>query len=135
MAEEKPRLGEMVLFGSGETSASGRAKGLDAFAIVCDSSHDLPPAVAQNLHLTVVPYTINFGVDSSIDARGFARCRWQVECLGPSTPCDTVGKHGLPRKWAVWCPQRVEELAAGFRLPAPTAACRHCERQVYTAFL
>lgn len=40
---------------------------MDPFAVVCDSSHDLPPAVARSLRLTVVPYTINFGVDSSID--------------------------------------------------------------------
>jgi len=40
---------------------------VDPFAIVCDSSHDLPPAVAKNLRLTVIPYTINFGADSSLD--------------------------------------------------------------------
>ncbi len=40
---------------------------MDPFAIVCDSSHDLPPDIAQKLRLTVVPYTINFGVDSSMD--------------------------------------------------------------------
>jgi len=40
---------------------------VDPFAIVCDSSHDLPPDIAQKLRLTVVPYTINFGVDSSMD--------------------------------------------------------------------
>lgn len=42
-------------------------RGVDPFAIVCDSSHDLPPDIAQKLRLTVVPYTINFGVDSSMD--------------------------------------------------------------------
>jgi DegV family protein with EDD domain len=40
---------------------------VDPFAIVCDSSHDLPPDIAQKLRLTVVPYTINFGADSSMD--------------------------------------------------------------------
>ena len=40
---------------------------MDPFAIVCDSSHDLPPDVSQQLHLTVVPYTINFGAESSLD--------------------------------------------------------------------
>lgn len=40
---------------------------MDPFAIVCDTSHDLPPEMAATLRLTVVPYTINFGVDSSID--------------------------------------------------------------------
>jgi DegV family protein with EDD domain len=40
---------------------------VDSFAIVCDSSHDLPPDIARNLRLTVVPYTINFGADSSMD--------------------------------------------------------------------
>jgi len=40
---------------------------VDPFAIVCDSSHDLPPDIAQKLRLTVVPYTINFGSDSSLD--------------------------------------------------------------------
>jgi DegV family protein with EDD domain len=43
------------------------ARGVDSFAIVCDSSHDLPPDIAQKLRLTVVPYTINFGADSSMD--------------------------------------------------------------------
>jgi DegV family protein with EDD domain len=42
-------------------------RGVDSFAIVCDSSHDLPPDIARNLRLTVVPYTINFGADSSMD--------------------------------------------------------------------
>jgi DegV family protein with EDD domain len=40
---------------------------VDPFAIVCDSSHDLPPDIAQKLRLTVVPYTINFGAESSLD--------------------------------------------------------------------
>ncbi|KPK47440.1 MAG: hypothetical protein AMJ77_03160 [Dehalococcoidia bacterium SM23_28_2] len=40
---------------------------MDSFAIVCDSSHDLPPYISEKLRLTVVPYSINFGVDSSID--------------------------------------------------------------------
>jgi len=40
---------------------------VDPFAIVCDSSHDLPPDITQKLRLTVVPYTINFGADSSLD--------------------------------------------------------------------
>jgi DegV family protein with EDD domain len=42
-------------------------RGVDPFAIVCDSSHDLPPDITQKLRLTVVPYTINFGADSSLD--------------------------------------------------------------------
>ena|GEM_PF-796272 len=40
---------------------------MDPFAIVCDSTHDLPPDITQKLRLTVVPFTINFGVDSSLD--------------------------------------------------------------------
>ena len=40
---------------------------MDPFAIVCDSSHDLPPEVVDKLRLTVVPYTINFGAESSLD--------------------------------------------------------------------
>jgi DegV family protein with EDD domain len=43
------------------------ARGVDPFAIVCDSSHDLPPEVVEKLRLTVVPYTINFGAESSLD--------------------------------------------------------------------
>jgi len=42
-------------------------RGVDPFAIVCDSSHDLPPDITQKLRLTVVPYSINFGADSSLD--------------------------------------------------------------------
>ena len=42
-------------------------RGVDPFAIVCDSSHDLPPDITQKLRLTVVPYTINFGAESSMD--------------------------------------------------------------------
>jgi DegV family protein with EDD domain len=41
--------------------------GMQPFAIVCDSSHDLPPEVIQKLRPTVVPYTVNFGADSSLD--------------------------------------------------------------------
>jgi len=40
---------------------------VDPFAIVCDSTHDLPPDITQKLRLTVVPFTINFGTDSSLD--------------------------------------------------------------------
>jgi DegV family protein with EDD domain len=40
---------------------------VDPFAIVCDSSHDLPPDISEKLRLTVVPYTINFGTESSLD--------------------------------------------------------------------
>ena len=40
---------------------------MDPFAIVCDSTHDLPPDITQKLRLTVVPFTINFGTDSSLD--------------------------------------------------------------------
>jgi DegV family protein with EDD domain len=40
---------------------------VDPFAVVCDSSHDLPPDIAQKLRLTVVPYTVNFGADHSLD--------------------------------------------------------------------
>ncbi|MCJ7510123.1 MAG: DegV family protein [Dehalococcoidia bacterium] len=40
---------------------------MDPFAIVCDSSHDLPPDISEKLRLTVVPYTINFGTESSLD--------------------------------------------------------------------
>jgi DegV family protein with EDD domain len=43
------------------------ARGMDPFAIVCDSSHDLPPDIAEKLRLTVVPFTINFGTESSMD--------------------------------------------------------------------
>jgi DegV family protein with EDD domain len=42
-------------------------RGVDPFAIVCDSTHDLPPDITQKLRLTVVPFTINFGTDSSLD--------------------------------------------------------------------
>ncbi|KPK21072.1 MAG: hypothetical protein AMJ76_03635 [Dehalococcoidia bacterium SM23_28_1] len=37
------------------------------FAIVCDSCHDLPPDIAQKVRLTAVPFTINFGAESSLD--------------------------------------------------------------------
>jgi DegV family protein with EDD domain len=40
---------------------------VDPFAIVCDSTHDLPPDITKKLRLTVVPFTINFGTDSSLD--------------------------------------------------------------------
>jgi DegV family protein with EDD domain len=40
---------------------------LEPFTIVCDSSHDLPPEVIKRLCITVVPYTINFGTESSLD--------------------------------------------------------------------
>jgi DegV family protein with EDD domain len=43
------------------------ARGVDPFAIVCDSTHDLPPDITQKLRLTVVPFTINFGTDNSLD--------------------------------------------------------------------
>jgi len=43
-----------------------------SFAIVCDSSHDLPPEFIQKLRLTVVPYTINFGTGSSVDEGAIA---------------------------------------------------------------
>jgi len=42
-------------------------RGVDPFAIVCDSSHDLPLDITHKLRLTVVPYTINFGAESSLD--------------------------------------------------------------------
>jgi DegV family protein with EDD domain len=42
-------------------------RSVDPFAIVCDSTHDLPPDITQKLRLTVVPFTINFGTDSSLD--------------------------------------------------------------------
>jgi len=40
---------------------------VDPFAIVCDSTHDLPPDITEKLRLTVVPFTINFGTDNSLD--------------------------------------------------------------------
>ncbi len=40
---------------------------MDPFAIVCDTTHDLPPDITKKLRLTVVPFTINFGTDSSLD--------------------------------------------------------------------
>ena len=40
---------------------------MDPFAIVCDTTHDLPPDITEKLRLTVVPFTINFGTDSSLD--------------------------------------------------------------------
>jgi DegV family protein with EDD domain len=40
---------------------------VDPFAIVCDTTHDLPPDITKKLRLTVVPFTINFGTDSSLD--------------------------------------------------------------------
>jgi DegV family protein with EDD domain len=40
---------------------------VDPFAIVCDTTHDLPPDITEKLRLTVVPFTINFGTDSSLD--------------------------------------------------------------------
>jgi DegV family protein with EDD domain len=43
------------------------ARSVDPFAIVSDSSHDLPPDITEKLRLTVVPYTINFGAESSMD--------------------------------------------------------------------
>jgi DegV family protein with EDD domain len=43
------------------------ARGVDPFAIVCDSTHDLPPDITEKLRLTVVPFTINFGTESSLD--------------------------------------------------------------------
>jgi DegV family protein with EDD domain len=43
-----------------------------SFAIVCDSSHDLPPEFLEKLRLTVVPYTINFGTGSSVDEGAMA---------------------------------------------------------------
>jgi DegV family protein with EDD domain len=43
------------------------ARSVDPFAIVCDSTHDLPPDITKKLRLTVVPFTINFGTDSSLD--------------------------------------------------------------------
>lgn len=45
------------------------ARGVDPFAIVCDSIHDLPPDITEKLRLTVVPLTINFGTNSSLDDR------------------------------------------------------------------
>jgi DegV family protein with EDD domain len=42
-------------------------RGVHSFAIICDSSHDLPQEFIQKLRLTVVPYTINFGTGSSVD--------------------------------------------------------------------
>jgi DegV family protein with EDD domain len=55
---------------AGEKSARTAVRsvtGVHPFAIVCDSSHDLPPEVVEKLRPTVVPYTINFGTESSID--------------------------------------------------------------------
>jgi DegV family protein with EDD domain len=43
-----------------------------SFAIVCDSSHDLPPEFVEKLRLSVVPYTINFGTGSSVDEGAIA---------------------------------------------------------------
>jgi DegV family protein with EDD domain len=40
---------------------------VDPFAIVCDSSHDLPPEVVERIRPTVLPYTINFGTEGSLD--------------------------------------------------------------------
>lgn len=40
---------------------------MDPFGIVCDSGHNLPPDIVQKLRLQVVPYTINFGLEGSID--------------------------------------------------------------------
>jgi len=42
-------------------------RGVDPFAIVCDTTHDLPPDITKKLRLTVVPFTINFGTDSSLE--------------------------------------------------------------------
>ena len=42
-------------------------RGVDPFAIVCDTTHDLPPDITKKLRLTVVPFTINFGTDKSLD--------------------------------------------------------------------
>lgn len=47
-------------------------RGVHSFAIICDSSHDLPPEFIQKLGLTVVPYTINFGTGSSVDEGAMA---------------------------------------------------------------
>lgn len=48
-------------------AATKGVRGVHSFAIVCDSSHDLPPEFLEKLRLTVVPYTINFGTGSSVD--------------------------------------------------------------------
>ena len=47
-------------------------RGVHSFAIVCDSSHDLPPEFIEKLGLTVVPYTINFGTGSGVDEGAMA---------------------------------------------------------------
>jgi hypothetical protein len=46
---------------------------LKPFAIVCDSSPDLQPAVAKSSRLTVVPFAIDFGVENSVDDGGLRR--------------------------------------------------------------
>ena len=50
-------------------AATKGVTGVQSFAIVCDSSHDLPPGITEELRLTVVPYTINFGAASGLQSR------------------------------------------------------------------
>jgi len=37
------------------------------FAIVADTGHNLPAAILHDLELQEVPFTINFGVQGSVD--------------------------------------------------------------------
>jgi DegV family protein with EDD domain len=53
-------------------AAKKGVRGVHSFAIVCDSSHDLPPEFIEKLRLTVVPYKINFGAGSSLDEGAMA---------------------------------------------------------------
>ena len=43
------------------------ANATDPFALVTDSAHSLPPEVLDDLRVTQVPLTINFGVEGSVD--------------------------------------------------------------------
>jgi len=40
---------------------------VEAFAIVCDSGHNLPPEVVENKGLAQVPFVVNFGLQGGLD--------------------------------------------------------------------
>ena len=39
----------------------------EPFALVSDTGHSLPPQIVDNLRVAQVPFTINFGVEGSLD--------------------------------------------------------------------
>ena len=44
-----------------------RERATEPFALVSDTGHSLPPQVVEDLRVTQVPLTINFGVEGSVD--------------------------------------------------------------------